>query len=158
MAQAIKSFASALAVLLAGACILASCSKVDPESEVLPTGKTLSKEKITDSRWESLGIVGNVWKLTGLYEFKKGEWSKVETPSISIFYFRDPSNVSYWQGLQGGNGRWSYDLSESVLSIGSTAYKMFPHGNKALYLMKDKELGELTRLSDADAAAYKKAR
>ncbi len=158
MVRSFKAFATALAGILAGACILAGCAKVNPEDEVLPTGKTLSKEKITDARWAALGLEGNVWKLTGLYEFKKGEWTKVETPSISIYYFRDLSNVTYWQGFQGGNGRWSYDLSQSELSLGSTVYKMFPSGNKALYLMKDKELGELTRLSDADAAAYKKAR
>ena len=158
MGRQISAFASALAALLAGACILAGCSKVNPENEVLPTGKTLSKEKISDSQWQNLGLSGNVWKLTGLYEFKKGEWTKVETPAVSIYYFRDPANVSYWANLQSGTVKWSYDLSESVLSIGATAYKMFPNGNRALYLMKDKELGEFTRLPDADAAAYKKAR
>ena len=158
MRRVIRAFAGALAGLLAGACIIAGCTKVNPEEEVLPTGKTLSKEKISDSQWQNLGLSGNVWKLTGLYEFKKGEWVKAENPAISIFYFRDPSNVNFWTGLENGSGRWSYDLQASVLSIGPNAYKMFPNGSKALYLMKDNALGELVRVPDSEAAAYKKAR
>ena len=142
--------------------LVAACSKVNPEEEPLPNGKLLSTEKITDSQWEALAVTGNVWSLSSRYEFKKGEWKSTETVSRTVFYFRDGAIVSYWVNSSGvmdsGKDRWSYDLSQSELSVGTTRYKMFPNGKDSLFLLKDKELGVLTKLSEQDAAAYRKAR
>lgn len=141
---------------------VAACTKVNPEEEPLPNGKLLPTEKITDAQWSSLGLTGNVWALTSKYEFKKGSWSNVEAASLSVFYFQDGSNVSYWVSnagiLDGGKGRWSFDLAASELAVGTTVYKMFPNGKDSIYLLKDKTLGLLTRLPESEAASYRKAR
>ena len=140
-----KRFAKYLPLIIL---FCSGCGKTSLDSVPFPEGEGFKNEKVTEAQWQALNVVGSVWQLSACYHKKQGKWEDINNVDISCDFFSSDSvrvSISYFSldphseavDYVSEVNAWSFDASQSTLTIGTSSFSVLDARADSFYLLQD---------------------
>ena len=124
------------------------CSKAALDSVPFPDGEVFKNESVTESQWQALNVVGSAWQLGAYYHKKQGKWEEKKNVDMTYDFFSSDSvrvSICTFSLNPHSDGEdivtevnaWSFDASQSTLTIGTSSFSVLDARADSFYLLQD---------------------